>query len=93
MRNPFDIIKTARITEKGTTLNEKNQYVFAVDPKATKQEIRYAVETIFKKTVERVNTLQVKGKIKRSRQGIPGRKNNWKKAIITLKEGEKLDLV
>jgi large subunit ribosomal protein L23 len=91
MRNPYDIIKTARVTEKGTLLAEKNQYLFEVDTKATKQEIREAIEKIFKKSVTRVNTLRVKGKAKRARVGRPGRTAQWKKAIVTLKEGEKLD--
>lgn len=94
MRDPFHIIRTARITEKATSLGEKhNQYVFEVDQKATKQEIREAITEIFKKTVIRVNTLRIKGKPKRSRIGKPGRQVHWKKAIVTLKEGEKLDLV
>lgn len=93
MRSPYDIIRTARITEKGTTLNQLGQYLFEVDRKATKQEIKGAVETIFKKKVVRVNTIQVKGKFKRSRTGHPGRQAHMKKAIITLKPGEKLDLV
>ncbi|MEM9399298.1 MAG: 50S ribosomal protein L23 [Verrucomicrobiota bacterium] len=94
MRNPYDIIKTARITEKATALTERhNQYVLVVDRKATKQEISFAVEKIFKKNVERVNTMQVRGKKKRERTANFGRTNHWKKAIITLKEGESLDLV
>lgn len=92
MRNAFDIIKTARITEKGTALNEKGQYVFEVDKKATKQEIREAVKAIFKKTVVAVRTMNVRGKFKKTRYGM-GRQASWKKAIITLKEGEKIDLV
>ncbi len=92
MRNPFDIIKTARITEKGTALSEKGKYVFEVDRKATKQEIREAIKVLFKKTVVAVRTLNVHGKNKRTRYGA-GRQASWKKAIITLKEGEKLDLV
>ncbi|MFH1067025.1 MAG: 50S ribosomal protein L23 [bacterium] len=94
MRDPFHIIRTARITEKATSLGEKhNQYIFEVDQKATKLEIRAAITEVFKKTVVRVNTMRVKGKPKRSRTGKPGRQVHWKKAIVTLKQGEKLELV
>jgi large subunit ribosomal protein L23 len=94
MRNPYDIIRTARLTEKGARLSESlNQYVFEVDPKATKIEIAHAVETIFKKKVQRVNTARVTGKTRRQRTAAAGRTNHWKKAYVTLKEGEKLDLV
>lgn len=93
MKNPYDIIRSNRVTEKASTLAEKhNQYVFEVDNQATKQDIAYAVKTLFNKTVERVNTLRVKGKVKLHR-GRLGRQVNWKKAIVTLKEGEKLDLI
>jgi large subunit ribosomal protein L23 len=94
MKNPYDIIKTARITEKAGALTEKyNQYVFKVDNKATKQDIRYAIEEIFKKKVAKVNTLRVTGKKKRERTASFGRKASWKKAIVTLKAGEKLELI
>jgi large subunit ribosomal protein L23 len=92
MRDPFDIIKTARITEKGTALGEKGRYVFEVDRKATKQEIRQAAEKLFKKKIIAVRTMNVRGKLKNTRYG-KGRQMSWKKAIITLKEGEKLELV
>jgi len=94
MRNPYDIIKTARITEKSTGLTElNNSYVFEVDPKATKLEVASAIQIIFKKKVAKVNTLNVQGKKKRLRTAHYGRKPHWKKAIVTLKEGESLDLV
>jgi large subunit ribosomal protein L23 len=93
MRNPLEVIRTARITEKNTALNEQGQYVFEVAKNATKQEIRFAVGTVFKKTVEDVRTMNVKGKIKGGFRSRAGRKPSWKKAIVTLKKGEKLDLV
>lgn len=93
MRDPFLIIKTTRVTEKSTALSEKhNQYVFKVAVNATKQEIKHAVKTLFKKDVVRVNTLQVGGKLKNSRVGL-GKRPDWKKAIVTLKAGEKIELV
>ena len=94
MKNPYDIIQTARITEKSGALAEKhNQYVFKVSRDATKQDIRYAIEEVFKKKVARVNTLRVTGKKKRERTANYGRKPSWKKAIVTLKAGEKLELI
>ncbi len=94
MKNPYDIIKTARITEKAGKLTElHNQYVFVVDTKATKQDIRYAVQEIFKKKVQDVNTMRITGKKKRERTAAFGRKPSWKKAIVTLHKGEKIDLI
>jgi large subunit ribosomal protein L23 len=94
MRDPFLIIKTTRVTEKSTGLSEKhNQYVFKVAVDATKQEIKHAVKTLFKKTPLRVNTLQVGGKLKRERTAQAGKRSDWKKAIVTLKEGDKIELV
>lgn len=91
--NTFDIIKTARLTEKGTRQGEKyNQYTVVADPRATKQQIRQAVQELFKVTVTRVNTLNVRGKARRQRTAAAGRTNAWKKAIVTLKEGDKIVL-
>jgi large subunit ribosomal protein L23 len=93
MKDAHSVIKNVRLTEKATGLSGKhNQYVFVVDIKATKQEIRSAVQSIFNKKVERVNTLRVIGKKKRERTASFGRKPNFKKAIVTLKEGESIDL-
>ncbi len=94
MNGPFDHIQTVLLTEKATLLSEKhNQYVFRVSPRANKLEIKRAIEVLFKKTVVDVNTANVAGKKKRERTASFGRRANWKKAIVTLKEGEKLDLV
>ena len=93
MNEPFDLIQTVRITEKASLLTEKhNQYVFRVAPRATKLQIKHAIEKLFGKKVLRVNTCNYAGKIKRERQAGFGRKPHWKKAIITLKEGDKIDL-
>ena len=63
MRDPLLIVKSLRVTEKGTALAEKhNQYVLKVTPSATKQEIKHAVKVLFQKTAVRVNTMQVDGK-------------------------------
>ncbi len=94
MKEPFDIIRTVRLTEKSTLLTEKaNKYVFEVNPAATKLEIKAAIESLFQKKVVSVNTANYAGKKKRERRADFGRRPHWKKAIVTLKEGEKLDLV
>lgn len=94
MKEIFDHVQTVLLTEKATLLSEKrNQYVFRVSPKANKLEIKRAVEQLFKKTVLNVNTANFAGKKKRERTANFGRRAHWKKAIITLKEGDKLDLV
>ncbi len=85
-----DIVRGPVITEKTTALSEHNQYAFRVSRDATKPEIRQAVETLFSVKVAGVNTLNVKGKVKRVR-GRPGRRPDVKKAIVTLAEGESLD--
>lgn len=95
MRDPLLIVQSVRVTEKGTTLAEKhNQYVLRVSPSATKQEIKYAVKQLFQKTAIRVNTMRVDGKLKRRHGGANfGSRPDWKKAIVTLKQGEKIELV
>jgi large subunit ribosomal protein L23 len=91
--NSFDIIRTARLTEKGTRQGEKyNQYTIVADPRATKIQIKQAVQDLFKVKVLRVNTLNVRGKARRQRTAQAGKDENWKKAIVTLKEGDKIVL-
>jgi large subunit ribosomal protein L23 len=94
MNEHFDIIQTASLTEKATLLGEKlNKYVFRVAPHANKIQIKAAVEKLFNKKVIAVNTCNYAGKKKRERRADFGRKPHWKKAIVTLKEGDKIDLV
>ena len=89
-----DIIHTASLTEKSTLMSEKlNKYVFRVAPRANKIQIKKAIETLFQKKVLDVNTCNYAGKKKRERRMDYGRKTHWKKAIVTLKEGEKIELV
>ena len=91
--NPFEIIKTVRLTEKGTRQAEKyNQYTIVADRLATKPQIRQAVQELFKVKVVRVNTLNVRGKARRQRTSQAGKASDWKKAIVTLKEGDKIIL-
>mgnify|MGYP001573374563 CR=1 FL=1 len=87
----FQIIKTLLRTEKGVLLSKKNQYLFSVQKEANKIEIKQAVETIYKVKVAQVNIQNVPGKLKRVRQ-ILGKTSDWKKAIVTLKPGSKIDL-
>ena len=93
MSEPHDIIKTGSLTEKSTVMSEKmNKYVFRVSPKANKIQIKRAIEQLFQKTVIDVNTCNYAGKEKRLR-GPLGLRPRWKKAIVTLKEGDKIDLI
>ena len=89
----FQIIRTVRLTEKGTRQGEKyNQYTIVADPRANKTQIRHAVQELFKVKVTKVNTLNVHGKARRQRTTQSGNTSNWKKAIVTLKEGDKIIL-
>lgn len=110
--NSFEIIKTVRLTEKGTRQGTQevrykvkskdgkvevktrplNQYTVVADPRANKTQIRQAVQDLFKVKVTKVNTLNVRGKIRRQRTKQAGRTSNWKKAIVTLKDGDKIIL-
>ena len=87
----YDVIKSPVITEKSTAATEHNKVVFNVAPQATKKEIKAAVEALFKVKVTAVNTLVRKGKVKRFR-GIVGRQGNIKRAIVTLAEGQSIDV-
>lgn len=91
--NSFEIIKTVRLTEKGTRQGEKyNQYTVVADPRANKTDIRRAVQDLFKVKVTRVNTMNITGKARRQRTKQAGQSSNWKKAIVTLKDGDKIVL-
>jgi large subunit ribosomal protein L23 len=91
--NAFQIIKTVRVTEKGTMQGEKfNQYTVIADRRANKIQIRDAVEDLFNVKVLRVNTLNVRGKDRRKLTPSAGKAPDWKKAIVTLKEGDKIQL-
>ena len=91
MKTAYDIVKTLIRTEKGTTLEPERKYLFEVGPKANKIEIKKAVEEIYKVMVESVNTMIMPGKIKRVRQEM-GYTPNWKKAVVTLKMGHKIEV-
>ena len=88
--DPYKIIIRPVITEKSTMLKEKNREVcFEVDPRANKREIKRAAEQLFKIKVERVRIQHKRGKERRVGRNL-GRKKDWKKAFIKLKEGEKM---
>ena len=86
----YAVLRAPMITEKATTLSEKGQFVFRVDIDATKPEVKQAVEGLFGVTVVSVNTLIQKGKTKRFK-GRPGRRSDFKKAIVRLAEGQSID--
>jgi len=87
----YDTILAPVITEKATVLTEQNKVVFRVAMDATKDEIAAAVEELFKVRVVKVNTLITKGKTKRFR-GLLGKRSDVKKAIVTLQEGQTIDI-
>jgi len=91
-RTARDIILRPIISEKSINLSTENKYTFAVDPRANKCEIRSAVEEIFKVKVLKINTLNVKGKPRRWSRRYHGHKSDWKKAVVTLKEGQKIEI-
>ena len=91
MNNYRDIIKAPIITEKTAQLKENNMYVFSVDIKANKTQIKTAIEKIFNVKVESVNTINVKPKKKRVGRYV-GKTNKVKKAIVKLKEGSSIEL-
>jgi large subunit ribosomal protein L23 len=91
--NPDQILKTVHLTEKANKLSaELGQYTFEVYPRATKPAIAAAVEQAFKVTVRRVNVQNYRGKNKRGRNGLPSTTSDYKKAIVTLKTGDKIEL-
>jgi large subunit ribosomal protein L23 len=93
MINADTVLKHRRLTEKSNKLSSNyGQYTFDVFPSATKFTVREAVEQTFKVTVTRVNIINRKGKPKKSRRGQPITKSDSKRAIVTLKSGDKIEL-
>jgi large subunit ribosomal protein L23 len=87
----YDIVLAPHITEKSTMLSESNAVVFKVAPRASKPEIKAAVEALFNVKVTGVNTMVTKGKTKRWK-GTPYQRSDMKKAIVTLAEGQSIDI-
>lgn len=93
MKDSYSVLAAPMLTEKGTAMKETdNKVMFKVAKDANKIEIKRAVEEIFKVKVERVATINYKGKLKRFGR-FEGKRSDWKKAIVTLKKGEKLDFI
>lgn len=86
-----DILIRPIVTEKSTALMEQGKYTFRVPLAATKIQIRQAVEQIFKVKIQAVNTMRYEGKLKRMGR-TQGRRSDWKKAVVTLKPGEAIEL-
>ncbi len=89
MKDPRDVILRPIITEKSTLVRESNQYIFEVARDSNKIEIKKAIEELFKVHVEKVRVINMKPKPRRVRLA-PGYTKSWKKAIVTLKEGESI---
>ena len=94
MKNVYNIIKTVAMTEKSNALMEIKQgdeiirkYTFIVDPKSTKYDVKLAIQKVFERKVKAVNMINRQGKAKRTKYG-PGKRADYKKAIVTLKKGE-----
>jgi len=93
MKDPVTVLRRPVISEKTYALMNQNVYVFVVDPKATKIDVRHAVEQAFGVKVDNVNTLNRKGKTTRNRRtNTRGRRPDTKRAIVTLHPGDKIDL-
>jgi large subunit ribosomal protein L23 len=88
----YDVIKNLVSTEKSTDLQSQRKYLFRVSDHATKIDIKRAVEEVYKVKVDNVHTLHVTGKLKRVRVKA-GYTSGWKKAIVSLKEGQKIEVV
>ena len=93
MKHADTIIKEIQLTENGTAQSElENKYFFSVDCRANKPEIKKAVEELFNVSVKSVNTMRYEGKRKRERTVRFGKRPDWKRAIVTLQEGSRIDL-
>ena len=93
--HPYDVIKGIVLSEESTIQTEsKNKYTFKVDPRANKRQIKFAIEKQFEVRVTAVNTMNYEGKLGSSRmRGTSGRRPSWKKAVVTLREGDTIDLI
>lgn len=94
MKDVYEVLDRALLTEKGTRLSEEeNKYIFRVNPAANKLEIKQAVEELFNVKVISVNTMNRQGKKKRARTVAAGRTAAWKRAVVTLAEGDAIDFL
>jgi large subunit ribosomal protein L23 len=86
----MSVLRRPLITERSTLLKEQNKYVFEVDPRASKGQVREAVEKVFRVDVTAVNTLNAVGKLRRKMSPRPGYQSDWKKAVVTIKKGQEI---
>ena len=91
IKDPRDILLAPVVSEKSYGLLDENKYTFIVDPTANKTEIKIAVESIFDVKVTNVNTINRKGKTRRTRNGL-GKRKDTKRAIVSLAEGHRIDI-
>ena len=91
IRDPRDIILAPVVSEKSYGLLDQNTYTFVVTPTANKTEIKIAIEQIFGVKVTSVNTMNRKGKVRRTRTGV-GKRPDTKRAIVTVAEGDRIDI-
>ncbi len=92
MEHVYDVIRKPIVTEKSVALMERNKYTFVVDKRATKTQIKHAVEKIFNVKVKNVATMNMKGKL-RTMGRTQGYRPDWKKAIVTLAEGSRIEIL
>ena len=94
MMHSYEVLRRPVITEKNTMLNTENKYIFEVALDANKMDVKRAVEEVFQVEVDKVNVINVHGKVRASpgRRRTPGMTRSWKKAIVTLKEGHRIEL-
>ena len=93
MKDPYSVVQTILVTERSMEMKDENKYVFKVVPSANKIDIRGAIEALYDVKVESVNVMNRLGKMKRAgRSPRKGRRANWKKAIVTLSEGD-IDII
>ena len=85
-KNPRDVLLAPVVSEKSYSLLDEGKYTFVVDPQANKTEIKIAVEQVFGVRVKSVNTINRKGKVRKTRFGL-GKRKDTKRAVVTLKEG------
>lgn len=90
-KSAYDVIKKPLLTEKTEFAKQKMIYSFMVDNDANKDLIKHSIENLFSVKVDSVRTINVKGKVKRYKL-VSGQRNNWKKAMVTLKEGFRIEI-
>ncbi|MFH1771395.1 MAG: 50S ribosomal protein L23 [Candidatus Omnitrophota bacterium] len=92
MKSIYSIIKEPLITEKTTRLGVMRKYVFSVAIDANKIEIKRAIENLYKVKAVKISTMTLKGKTKKLKWNQPGKTSSWKKAVVTLKEGQEIKI-